>query len=339
MIRTLEAPSRRQECPRDEDGNFIDAITADIIPPDRLIIISAGQTVHCYDIDTLYRWHRDHPDSGDPMTRQPFDETVLNEILQYGETLKRLIIVDLHGEGFQFIMDVDTSLGETILQIFQLHQPFFEGFDSLFNYNFLVDSLTRSRRSVYNYNLLTPLRDTDIVGAKEFPSPGIRFMAVVLTGDPAGIRERMYRRWYQFAENREIEGLIGLIPERFRQLPIEEVEEPSAAKFREMAQIIFEHTASGRSLVRILGTYVQMNQPKISAEQSETLVGLLPSQIGLYYERILEHLIYSRVVDKGNLRPTGISQPYYARRNQSPNYQIESAAVQNEIRSLTQPTR
>jgi hypothetical protein len=329
----------QQQCPRDENGDFIDAITQEIIPENRLIVIPAGQTVHCFDLDSLYRWYRDHPQAGNPLTRAPLSPDIRQRLEQYGQTLQRTIKVLLLQAQFSFVfrVDADQSLGRVILDIFEQHQPGFEDLDSLFNYNFRVRLGDGSvRTSVYNLNLLTPLRQTNIRGAFHPVPNGIKVVATVLSGDPGGIRELIYRRWYQFAVDRDLEWLVARIPPQFRQLPQENREEPSTPQFRQMAQMIYTASGSGLELIVSLVEYIQSQNPRISAEQANVLVGLLPVLPNIRTEDILRHLIYSRVVDKQNLQPSGISGEYYQRRNEPPNYQIVPGRIYEITRLLPQ---
>jgi hypothetical protein len=334
--------SRRQDCPVDENGNFLDAITADIVPPDRLIAIPAGQTVNCFDIDTLYRWVRDHPDARNPITQIPLDQETLRQIHQYGESMRRQLIVNLRGViSFRFVVEVDWSLGEVILNIFRRRQQGFEDIrGSLMNYNFLVQPLSSNQpRSVYDYNLLTQLRDTDIRDAKQPSNTGIVFEAIVLSGDPNNIREKMYRRWYQYAQGKRVDWILDLIPPQYQQIPREEaapeIEAPSPVQFRQMSQIIFTHSGSGQDLVRRLGQYIYQQNPKISAEQARTLINLFPVRLDRHNGLLLQHLIYSRVVDKWNLRQySGVQGYYYQRQNQPPTYRVVPGLERNDIENL-----
>lgn len=334
---------RRHQCPVDENGNLVDAITNEIIPPDRLVVIPAGQTVNCFDIDTLYRWVRDHPNGRNPVTQTPLNPSILRQIHQYGQNLQRTIIVNLrHVINFQFSVESDWSLGEIIMEIFRRRQrPFEDLRGSLFNYNFIVQPISSAQpKTVYDYNLLMPLRETDILGAKQFSPPGIRFEAITLSGDPGNIREQMYRRWYQYARGKNVDWLIDEIPPQFRQPPQEEArdEQPSPIQFRQMSQIIFTHSGPGENLVRDLGVYIQQQNPKISSDQARTLINLLPVRISPYISRLLQHLIYSRVVDKWNLQPNrGVQGYYYRSPDQPPNYNLVPSHEREAIESLAVP--
>jgi hypothetical protein len=342
IILSLIKMSRRQDCPIDENGNFIDAITDEVVPPDRLIAIPAGQTVNCFDIDTLSRWVRDHPDGRNPITQTPLDPETLQQIRRYGESLSRQIVITLRGgTSFRFWVDADWTLGEVILNIFHRGQRGFEDIrGSLMNYNFLTQVIsTNQPRSVYDYNLLTQLRDTDIRGAKQPTNTGIVFDAIALAGDPNNIREKMYRRWYQYAQGKRVEWILEIIPPQYQQLPSEEaapeIETPSPVQFRQMSQIIFTHSDSGQDLVRRLGQYIRQQNPKISAEQARTLINLFPVRLDRHNGLLLQHLIYSRVVDKWNLRQySGVQGYYYQRQNQPPDYRVVPGLERNEIETL-----
>ena len=63
MERRASPKSLKHLCDKDENGNTIDIVTYQPIPEGRLITVKSGNTVQCFDIDTLYRYWAETPRS------------------------------------------------------------------------------------------------------------------------------------------------------------------------------------------------------------------------------------------------------------------------------------
>ncbi|CAK7994954.1 Hypothetical protein POVR1_LOCUS472 [uncultured virus] len=72
------------DCERDENGNYLDVLTYNIIPPGRLIRIPMGPSEKCFDIDSLYRSFVESGNAINPFTREPLPESIIEEIKDYG---------------------------------------------------------------------------------------------------------------------------------------------------------------------------------------------------------------------------------------------------------------
>lgn len=72
------------ECERDENGNYLDIITYNVIPPGRLLRIPMGKTSKCFDIDSLYRSFIETGNAHNPFTRERFPDSIIEEIEAYG---------------------------------------------------------------------------------------------------------------------------------------------------------------------------------------------------------------------------------------------------------------
>ena len=82
-------------CIIDDDGNALDPITYAIIPRERLIKIRTGDTIHCFDLDTLYRSMYASKDRRliNPYNRQPFSQEITNRVNDYGREVSYQYLV------------------------------------------------------------------------------------------------------------------------------------------------------------------------------------------------------------------------------------------------------
>lgn len=73
-----------ENCERDENGNYLDVMTYNVIPPGQLIRILIGPSKKCFDIDSLYRSFVESGISINPFTREPLPDSVIEKIKSYG---------------------------------------------------------------------------------------------------------------------------------------------------------------------------------------------------------------------------------------------------------------
>ena len=70
-------------CHRDKDGNVIGPISHDIVPPERIIKIAGGNSVTCFDIDSLARNVFVNDSYLNPLTRKKFPNAIIAKIDDY----------------------------------------------------------------------------------------------------------------------------------------------------------------------------------------------------------------------------------------------------------------
>jgi len=73
-----------EEYERDKNGNYLDSITYNVIPPERVIGVQTGSCTKYFDIDTLYRIKVETDDVINPFTRQPLSDDTITKIDKYG---------------------------------------------------------------------------------------------------------------------------------------------------------------------------------------------------------------------------------------------------------------
>jgi len=293
-------------CQHDENGNIIDSITQDIIPPNRIIVIPTEGTVNCFDIETLYKLVRNSTAAGrqpiNPITQTPFPPDILNKIRNYGDTLKRRIIIRTpDGRRYEFTVDVDLTIGDIILEIFRHRFPNFQNFDTLFDYDFLINT-----KSIYTMDLLTPLRESNISGSQtanaEVSNQEITIDVVYVFQRPRirDLHKIAFPKWYQFAKAKDLDWLIDRIPEDVRQ----------DINYRQIADLLYNYSGPAIDLLTILLKTIANNHTKITSRQARTLISLLPFNLNPTIFNLISHILYSRVVDKYNLTQGPIEREY-----------------------------
>lgn len=92
-----------RECHPDQDGNIIDGITSEIIPPERVVAVPAPPIFNCFDVETVLDIVKES--NGQPLNpynKQPIPINIINQALVYGnkkeEAIRELalLIVDGH---------------------------------------------------------------------------------------------------------------------------------------------------------------------------------------------------------------------------------------------------
>jgi len=315
-------------CQHDENDNIIDSITQDIIPPNRIIVIPSKGTVNCFDIETLYKLVRDSTATGrqpiNPITQTPFPPDILNKIRNYGDTLKRRIIIRTpDGRRYEFTVDVDLTIGDIILEIFRHRFPNFQNFDTLFDYDFLINA-----KSIYTMDLLTPLRESNIPGSQtlhaEAGALGIQEIPIDVVYVFQGprirdLRKIAYPKWYQFAKAKGLDWLIDTIPEDVRQ----------DINYRQIADLLYNYSGPAIDLLTILLKTIANNHTKITSRQARTLIGMLPFNLDPRMFNLISHVLYSRVIDKYNLTRGLIEREYTYNEGLELTPEIEVEIMQN----------
>lgn len=145
------APPPAPECSRDENGNVIDDITQEIIPPNHIVTIRSGESVNCFDLDTLYKQYRLQPNGilRNPFTQQPVPREVLKRVQDYEQEL--MIPVTVVQKIEERRIDKSARVGEIVFDVIRLLERSWD--DALF-YDIKI-----GETSAYTLDFLTPLQE------------------------------------------------------------------------------------------------------------------------------------------------------------------------------------
>ncbi|CAK7994981.1 Hypothetical protein POVR1_LOCUS499 [uncultured virus] len=102
-------------CEVDNQGRVLDAITYMPIPQELIVRVKSGETLYCFNIDTIYRsMAKLHTNVAiDPFTRKPFPPEITTQAQEYGA--RRAITVRYEDLSFQ--VDYFAPIGDVIVQI------------------------------------------------------------------------------------------------------------------------------------------------------------------------------------------------------------------------------
>lgn len=84
-------PKEEDQCEKDEEGNIIDPITTEPIPRNRLVSITEGKKVYCFDLDSLYKSYRSSGKFINPFTREELPAEIKKKIQDYSKKNKTLV--------------------------------------------------------------------------------------------------------------------------------------------------------------------------------------------------------------------------------------------------------
>lgn len=103
---------------RDDDGNIVDPITQEIIPPHRLVTFEQLGIQYHLDIDTLYRYYNETLTLTNPYNRQPLPEHIVSRL----KTVYRLTIgvtmISPEGDTESVYVSPYTTIGTIIVTLF-----------------------------------------------------------------------------------------------------------------------------------------------------------------------------------------------------------------------------
>ena len=74
-----------RECPPDDDGNIIDGITSEVIPPNRVVAVPAPPIFNCFDVETVLDIINTSPRrAANPYNKQPLPDNIVRQAREYG---------------------------------------------------------------------------------------------------------------------------------------------------------------------------------------------------------------------------------------------------------------
>lgn len=306
-----------EECDKDEEGNIIDPFTVEPIPRERLVSIKEGAKVYCFDLDSLYKNYRGSGKLINPFTNKEFPAELVKKIRDYGErnkTTVRFVSPLKPGlEPRELVMDRDAELGQVLFDFNEkVSEPYMRGRQNLGNFMLNVKIDGKNHR-LSEYDLTTPMNTLNFGGPFVFTVQDLQL-------DPyrrVKIGE-LYPRIYKYASGKNIPWAeTNLIPDIYHGDPPAQ-DQPGANDLREFTEILVDlDDPTG-----IADFVVNQEQLKILAEDVPILEEFIDSKFKGNDNRYLKHLLYSRVVDKQNLKARGIEASYMRNLYEQPDYRI-----------------
>lgn len=99
---------------------LLDAITSEIIPPERLITIQEGDTLYHFDVKTLHRQYKTSGKLINPFTTLKLEQSVCDRVMEYEEEQRIIVTFDRNTHYFNAYQ----TLGDVIVKC--LSEPFFK---------------------------------------------------------------------------------------------------------------------------------------------------------------------------------------------------------------------
>jgi hypothetical protein len=314
---TSNKEKEKEQCEKDEEGNVIDPISAEIIPTDRLITIKEGKKVFCFDLDSLYKFYRSSGKFINPINNVELPKDVITKIRNYAE--RNLVTIIFKSEydirPTELTLPRDTELGQILFDINEkINIPNLRGRQNLGNLMLTFDIEGKTQR-IYQYDLTIPMNNLNF--GKSFV-----FIVSDISKDPyINIKHgELYPKLYKYASGKNIiwADHAELIPEIYRSDPSPQEPASGPKDLKEFSDILLELNDPYGIL-----DFVNNENIKILAEDTQKLIDIIDKKFKELNDKdFLKHLIYSRVVDKQNLKATGIARYYIRNLYQQPDYKI-----------------
>lgn len=292
-------------CDTDAEDRIIDSITYEsIISDDRVVTVGEGDQAKCFDVETISKLQVN------PFTRQPWPPYVQEQVMRWlRTTMVDWEIHTLSGPVHTRVIKVypTEKLGTVLMAISEILDP--NNPEKIVNYYGNVSFEDGSRKSVSKLDLNLTLEQLDI---------DLSFPYFHLYHLHSNYPQDGYSAWYPYARDNGIRWLIALIPEEFHE--VYEDDEPDEASFLDLYDEIMEYRIDSDNRLNDLRVLIQQSAYSyITVDQARELVVIIPDQCA----DILQHLIYSRVVDKWNLGGGYYESIYYRTRGRIPDYNVK----------------
>lgn len=139
------------------------------VPPNRLVVVRAGEAVYHFDIDSLYKAYESstHSVPVNPYTNVPLSDNIARRVLAYGRPGPRTVLVD----DISYLIDPKETVGSALCKVLS-HRS-----------DKCVDVL-RDGVSLYNYDL-----NTDLIGQCDC----IRLVPFLDTGSQLVAMEKLHK--------------------------------------------------------------------------------------------------------------------------------------------------
>lgn len=324
------------KCEKDENGNIVDPVTFDVVPSELIVAVPVGtKDVQCFSLVTLYDNWKASGKYTNPYNRQPLPDAIVARIKEYEQKNKIQVVVRVSGRQEFVIVDRNAEIGQVLLLFNEnTEEGRFRGRQNLDKFYLLVP-VGGGKKRIYEYDLLTTLDSLGIDGKIPFEAVGITTSAsgnVLLEELYTRLYTYLYKKGYPWADNHipdiyleplpPVEGNVeDIIPGAFSRplRPPPQQDAPGVNDAQEMMTVI-----ALQKTPQALQNHIRQKSPKIRSYQANFISEQI--QKGGYAEesaRQLQHLVYSRVVDKQNLSPYGIGSYYILNLYQQPNYSVK----------------
>ena len=271
-----------------------------------------------FDVKSLYKQHLASQKYQNPLTRQALSDAVIANIQAY--RLKRHINVYITNRGvdvslpryLSLCVDRSIYIGHLILDIIRAVHDTRSNRHPLDCPPTLTLRVNGLKHDLYDLDpmaKLSSINNYQKVLIESFP---------IIWSTSIGIkrqRDRILPKLFEFAKKQHNDALLELIPDKYKQKePVHD--EPSELDAEVILNFLQNNNAMlyNRKFFRI-AMYFSIDR-RISREQADEICAKvdLPNEY--------QHLVYSHVVDKWNMRSHGV-QTYYAQsRYDPPDYQF-----------------
>jgi hypothetical protein len=296
------------ECEKDEEGNIIDPFSSEPIPKERLVSIKEKEKVYCFDLDSLYKNYRSSGKLINPFTNNNLPDNIVKKIQSYGQKNKTLVTFkpNIPAVGFgpkELEMDRDTELGQVLFDFNERSNiGTYRGRQNFGNFMLIIRSDGKAKK-ISDFDLTTPMNSV------KFDKP-FEFIVQDLTLDPYRKIKlgELYPRIHKYASGKNIAWAeTNLISNIYHQNPPAQ-ERPGANDLKEFADILVDLENPGD----IAEYVVDEKQLKILTEDTPILEEIIDSKFKGDENNYLKHILFSRVIDKQNLKARGV-EGYYIR--------------------------
>ena len=281
-------------------GDLIDPITMDPIPAHLLVSYTDQNATFNFNLETLTNWIETCNRYENPLNRQKLPDSIVSIIKAYQkESIKEVVVSSAYFSGFdsKVYFPIYKKLGDLIFSLFA---------DS--KISMIIRSvLSVNYRNLWNLDLESPLNKYDF----EYPLK-ITIHEISLSGKVKQVDDILCKA-YKYAVDHHMDYIIKLIPESNQVLvepPVDQADPQSYLKFQALVQNIslFSIDETVRMFLAVSDkAFITASQAQ---ELEQKIYEALLGQEGIY---LLAHVLYSRVVDKFNLKEAVGVQGYYAR--------------------------
>lgn len=270
----------------------IDPITLEFIPSDRLINFTQLNVQYHFDINTLYQNHLNTNKYMNPFNRQPLPNDVIDKIKEYSNSLKIIIPIKTlfkTEENLSITVDKNEKLGNVLLTIYRdIH--LFGGLENLSMFRCLVLYNDEHQHSLCSVDLNTTL------------SNDVKYIIMVTLFSNPHSTIGLYEKLYKFAVDNHIEHVKNFIPQQYKTGI-----KPTDNHITDEQFMMLKSLVSEFSIENKFKYFINNRKIRLSSKQARQLCKFICDFKTGY---LLEHLIFSLVTDKFNLKRQGV-EGYY----------------------------
>lgn len=313
-----------------DTADDIDPITLKEIKSETKIEFFQGKKF-IFNIDTLYNSWLSTSKYINPFTNLPLPDDVIEKIKEYSEKIKidiELCTQIYGGKSETLRVDKNIKLGDLIIEIFRKCKKL-GGLDAIPDRSILllskdpINGVTQGSISIYNSDLEDTLESLGFESAvKILVTPYFRCKPT----------EIIYPKLYKYAKDNHIEWLNNLIPRCYKgELPKihDNMKDDEFVQLKDEISMIINSINNQTILLKHLFYHFMYHKTcRLNVVQAKMVIDLIPD---LQFKWIVEHIIYSLVVDKYNLKREGVEGYYFRDRYQAPSYNLELSKYDLEV--------